>query len=464
MLNIDDTIAAVSSAAVPVGAVGRSIIRISGPQAYPVLSNILASHDPFEKNRISHCVVKVDADLNVPGRVYAFFGPHSYTGQDLAELHLDTCGPVTEKILENIYQHVRPAQPGEFTQRAYLNGKLDLTQAEAVAEIVSAANVTQLQAAERLLSGNFSQTLSQIRNGILELLSHLEAELDFSEEPIEFISKDAAFDQITSMRASLQKLLDTSIRCERLIDLDAVGLAGLPNAGKSSLLNALLGQTRSIVSDTEATTRDVLAGTLRLEHLDCVLFDCAGLLGEHRRTTIIDQLSHEASLTALNKSAVVLFCVDAGKTDFDEDVSMLRHITAEPVIFVMTKSDTLSNDQFSRKQDQIQDIFKAKFLPVSIVDSRGLKSLKTEIQTQLMALRRSNRDGEDRLTINQRHAQKLKEAVKLLAESADEIRAGAAEIAAMLLRQACDLLGGLQHEDISESILERIFSQFCIGK
>ena len=151
MPKIDDTIAAVSTAAVPAGAVGRSIIRISGPDAFAVLSKILTPSRPIQKNHISPCVVHVDDDLDVDGALYTFFQPHSYTGEDLAELHLDACGAVIEAVLKKLYQFVRPARPGEFTQRAYLNGKLDLTQAEAVAEIVSAANTTQLDAAEQLL-------------------------------------------------------------------------------------------------------------------------------------------------------------------------------------------------------------------------------------------------------------------------------------------------------------------------
>jgi tRNA modification GTPase len=464
MFRIDDTIAAVSTATVPVGAVGRSIIRVSGPDTFEVLSKIASMPQPIQKNRIGPCVIHVETDLDVDGLLYAFFQPHSYTGQDLAELHLDACGAVIETILEKLYQHVRPAAPGEFTQRAFLNGKMDLTQAEAVAEIVSAANTTQLAAAERLLHGRFSDTIAMLRTRIIELLGRLEAGLDFSEEDIVFISNEDALKEVDAIRQQLVDLLEGSIRCERIIDMDSVGLAGVPNAGKSRLLNTLLGHSRSIVSGTEATTRDVLTGLLQLEHTDCVLFDCAGLLDESQQNTQINQLSHEASLAALNTAAVVLFCVDAGKLDCKAERQMRQQIVAETVLYVMTKVDTVTPEQSAQQQAALHSLFGDEFLLTSTVTGEGLELLKKRIQSELLRHRSADQEYESRHMINQRHERKLTEAIQLLGESTNEIKANSTEITAMLLRQLYELLGGLETEDISETILEDIFSRFCIGK
>jgi len=464
MVNIDDTIAAVSTATVPAGVAGRSIVRISGPEAFDVLSNIATAAELIQKKRVIPCTVHVDHELDVPAKLYAFFQPHSYTGEDLAELHLDACGAVVEAVLEKLYRHVRPASPGEFTQRAFLNGRMDLTQAEAVAEIVSAANTTQLAAAEQLLKGRFSDAIASLRTRIIELLGLLEAGLDFSEEDIEFITRDEALSRVGEFENTLADLLNGSIRCERIIDLDSVGLAGVPNAGKSRLLNALLGTQRSIVSDTEATTRDVLTGILTLEHLDCVLFDCAGLLNENQQDIAVNRLSHEASLTALNKAALVLFCVDAGKQDTAADMQMRQQITAESVLYVLTKTDTVSPEALQHRCNELRAQFGHDFIPTSSATGQGVNELKMKIRDTLLKLRRGDREHEDRLTINQRHEQKLTEAIKLLGESADTIKAESTEIAAMLLRQAYELLGSLETEDISETILDSIFSRFCIGK
>ncbi|MHC5173709.1 MAG: GTPase, partial [Planctomycetota bacterium] len=305
---------------------------------------------------------------------------------------------------------------------------------------------------------------AKLRAQIIELLGLLEAGLDFSEEDIEFITREQALDRVRSFEAALSGLLNDSIRCERIIDLDSVGLAGVPNAGKSRLLNALLGTQRSIVSDTEATTRDVLTGILTLDHLDCVLFDCAGLLNEQQQDTLVNQLSHQASLTALNSTAVVLFCIDAGKEDIANDVQMRKQIIAEPVLYVLTKIDTVTPAVLEQRLSTLQAVFDAEFIPTSAATGDGLEALKDQIRNRLLQLRRGDREHEDRLTINQRHEQRLAEAIKLLNESAESIAANTAEIAAMLLRQAYDLLGTLESEDISETILDSIFSRFCIGK
>lgn len=464
MFRIDDTIAAVSTATVPVGAAGRSIIRVCGPDTFAVLSKIVTAPQPIQKNRISRCVVHVDDELDIDGLLYAFFQPHSYTGQDLAELHLDACGAIIEAVLEKLYQHIRPAAAGEFTQRAFLNGKMDLTQAEAVAEIVSAANTTQLAAAERLLHGRFSDTVAMLRSRIIELLGRLEAGLDFSEEDIVFISTEDALKEVDAVRQQLVGLLEGSIRCERIIDMDSVGLAGVPNAGKSRLLNRLLGHSRSIVSDTEATTRDVLTGLLKLENINCVLFDCAGLLSESQQGTQINQLSHEASLAALNTAALVLFCVDAGKQDLEAERQMRQQITAETVLYVMTKIDTVTPEQVTQQQAALGSLFEAEFILTSAVTQEGLGPLKKQIQAELLRHRSADQEYESRHMINQRHERKLTEAIQLLGESAHEIKANSTEITAMLLRQVYELLGGLETEDISETILDDIFSRFCIGK
>ncbi len=464
MLSMDDTIAAVSSASLPAGTAGRIIIRISGPQTWPIVEQILTPDKPFQKNRIADCRVHIGEGLDIRGLLYAFFQPHSYTGQDLAELHLDVCSAAADAILKKIYCSARPAMPGEFTQRAYLNGRLDLTQAEAVAEIVAAANTAQLEAAERLLSGRFSETLSDLRNEMLELLGLLEAELDFAEEEIEFISKDRACEQISRFQQRISNLLEGSIRCERIIDMDAVGLAGLPNAGKSRLLNALLETERSIVSDAAATTRDVLTGILRLDGLDCILFDCAGLMPISEQTALVDRMAHQASLTALNKAALVLFCVDGSKEDIETDVQMRKQIQMPAVIYVMTKSDILRPQDAAQRCKQLQQVFGGEFLPTSAAAESGLDALKQRIRMELLRLRAGDREHQDRLTINQRHEQKLQETLKLLAAADDEIRRDSIETGSMLLRQSCQLLSGLEHEDISEQILDRIFSRFCIGK
>ncbi len=466
-MSVEDTIIAVSSASAEPGQAVRSIVRLSGRGAWQTLEAVVSIGERPAAGSILPCRVRVCEGLDVEAMLYRFAAPHSYTGEDMAELHLWATGEVVQHLLNTLTQTeplaVRLAKPGEFTQRAYLNGKMDLTQAEAVAQIVSSANTLQLAAAEKLLHGRFSKTISAVGAEILELLGLLEAGLDFTEEDITFIAVEQATMRIAAQRDRLQNLLDSSIQQERMIDLDAVGLAGMPNAGKSSLLNALLGSLRSIVSSEEATTRDVLTGVLDLNNTSCVLFDCAGLWVDVGRRDAVDRQAHDAAMDALQRAAAVVFCIDAAKTDLSAERHILARMQAQRLIPVATKADTVAPQALARFLAQAQPLFDMPVLTTSACTGQGLAELKGAIEAALLAGRAGDAYA-DRLTLNQRHRQRLQDAVAALSSAADEIHGGQDEVAAMLLRQAYQTLGGLEHENVSEKILDGIFSRFCIGK
>ena len=312
-----------------------------------------------------------------------------------------------------------------------------------------------------------------MRGELLEVLSLLEAGLDFSEEDISFISLEQAAERIGTQADLLRGLLEGSVRLERMIDLDAVGLAGLPNAGKSRLLNALLGSARSLVSPVAATTRDILTGVLELGQVSCVLFDCAGLLADAEAGAeassgpaawdTVDRLAHQAAVAALERAEAALFCLDAGKVSFEAELKALSSVKAGLIIPVATKADTADAAALERVERLAALHFSAPLCVTSAATGQGLGALKACLERALI----SGREGEaraDRLTLNRRHADRLEEAVKTLGEAADETLAGREETAAMLLRQCYTALGGLERENVSEHILESIFSRFCIGK
>ncbi len=489
MQEIKDIIVAVSSASPNAGQVTRSIVRASGTGLWDVLAASVRTECPPQANGVMPCRVRLGRWLEVDGMLYSFFSPHSYTGEDMAELHLWAAADVVALLLERLCGQsghidsntptVRLARPGEFTLRAYLNGKMDLTQAEAVAQIVSSANTVQLAAAEKLLHGRFSATLADVRDSLLELLGLIEAGLDFVDQDIDIISTAEAVMRIGRQRDTLQGLLDGSVRLERMIDLDAVGLAGLPNAGKSSLLNALLGSPRSIVSPIEATTRDILTGMLELAGLSCVLFDCAGLLPEADEANrphlpsvndpstpdlhTADCLAQQAAGEALSRAAMVLFCVDASRPFAEVDMRILGRVHNETIIPVATKADCVDDAALKCLITRTQRYFDRPYVITSARTGDGLGAIKDCIKKTLIT-GHSGPEYADRLTLNRRHQQRLEEAVKLLGEAADEIDAGRDDIAAMLLRQCHQTLGHLEREDVSEKILDSIFTRFCIGK
>jgi len=368
---------------------------------------------------------------------------------------------------------VRMAGPGEFTARSYLNGRIDLSQAEAVNEIITCSNKFQLSAAQRLLAGRLARQAGEIRDSIVDCLSLIEAGLDFSGKDIEFITCEHAVDRLTKIKEELEKLLAGSISCETLITMPAVGIAGAPNAGKSSLLNKLLGKKRSIVSAVRKTTRDVLTGLYEMDRCRCVLFDCAGLVEKPKN--ILDELAQSAAVEALQNSSLVVFCVDVSKDSWQEDITIRELISPEVLIATATKSDLLSEDELAERIKKLNELFGSEFLTTSIKTNIGLSRLRDTIDTKIIeiysGLRSSRTDkplraavSENVVALTARHKQAVTDAIECIGEAAKEVKAGNDEIAAMLLRTAIDVLSDIEHQHIDEQVLENIFSHFCIGK
>ncbi len=469
MYNLNETIVAVSSPSL--GA--RSIVRITGPGTLVVVREIFNFPAVPDKSGIRAGGVTIDPELSIDAILYLFLAPHSYTGEDVAEIHIDANQAVVEGLMETLLSRsktpLRSAGPGEFTARAYLNGKIDLAQAEAVNEIITCSNRFQLAAAEKLLAGRLAQATEEILAALMECLSLIEAGLDFSTEDIEFIDRPEAIERITKIKQQLEKLLAGNIRYESLIDLPAVGIAGVPNAGKSSLLNTLLGRKRSIVSGRRKTTRDVLTGLLTLRDCRCVIFDCAGLIKEPA-DNIIDELGHQAAIEALEKATAVVYCVDISKTDWAEDLAIRKLIKhGARVIPIATKSDLLSQDVLAERITELNKLFAAEFLPTSAVTGVGLEQLRDTIDKKLIELvLGGSREGRSEIvsgvTLTTRHRQAVTEAIKNISESGKEINAINDEVAAMLMRAAYQSLSDIQQQPLDEQILEKIFSRFCIGK
>jgi tRNA modification GTPase len=470
MYSLDDTIIAVSSPSLLPGQIGRTILRLSGAQAFEILNsqfsilNFSSGLSMTRKRGVYPFNISLPQNVRADGLAYCFVAPKSYTGQDLVELHLSAAQPVVEMICQTLLQSgMRQAGPGEFTLRAYLNGKLDLAQAEAVMHIISAGSESQIAAARQLLSGGLAAKSAQIRNELLELLSLLEAELDFTEENIEFIQPAQAVEKIRTISRQIQNLLDSAVRCEEVMDLPSVGLAGLPNAGKSSLMNALTTQRRSIISDSQGTTRDILTELLELPSGWCVLFDCAGLGLESTNT--LDELARQAAIQALRSAWAVVFCVDLADSDnWAQALNIFKQLQPKTVIGVGTKQDLLDTRQAGQKQRQLENLFRIEFLRTSAATAVGIESLKTRLSETLLSASTGKNEADPQIAINLRHRQKLESALKHLAEAAEEIVNEHPEVGAMLLRGAWRDIGGLEHEHVDERILDVIFSKFCIGK
>jgi tRNA modification GTPase len=473
MYELNDTIVAVSSLTSGV----RAIVRISGPATIQICKQIFIPSITNEQGGLIAGNVIIDAELKVDAVLYLFAAPRSYTSEDVAEIHIYANRAVTEVLMENLLgMGLRMAGPGEFTARAYLNGKIDLAQAEAVNEVVVSSNTFQLAAAEKLLSGRLSETTAKVLSAMMDCLSLIEAGLDFSGEETEFITRQQAVERLMEIKGELEQLLSGSIRYESVVDLPAAGIAGAPNAGKSSLLNKLLGQERSIVSDERKTTRDVLTGLLTLAHCKCVLFDCAGLVP--KPDGILDELAQQAAIEALRNSSIVIFCVDIAKEDWSEDIAIRQLMQPEVLIPVATKSDLLSEKILAGRLAKLNKLFATEFLEVSIKNGGRIEGLRQAIDRKIVELavgasavhgrpRRFSEGGQEAIALTIRHRRAVTEAIENINEAINEIEAGNDEVAAMMIRAAYQGICDIQqprHIGVDDEILERIFSRFCIGK
>jgi tRNA modification GTPase len=455
MYDINDTIVAVSSPT----ANKRVIIRLAGPRAFDLLSQLSGADEVAKKKQVT------DIDFNIEGinfhaALYTFVAPKSYTGSDMAELHFWAGQPMTNLLLETlIASGAVLARPGEFTQRAYLNGKLDLVQAEAVNEIITATNRLQLAAAEKLLTGSLSKSLQNINELIIDLLAYTEAGIDFAADDIELLpTKDALakIDQITSL---IDELDEKSLLPTQLAALPSVAIAGAPNAGKSSLLNRLLKKERAIVSSTQKTTRDVLTGTLDLPSTKCVIFDCAGLLINPK--TQIDQLAQAAAVNAINKAQLVLLCVDINDIGNPENAAVSDLFQNENILGLATKVDLIKTHDIKQKLAELKNVTGSDFLPVSSKTEIAIPELLNKIDQRLTAC---DHPDFDRVTVNLRHRNALSQARQNVIQARQPFNSDATEVAALFLRQAHHQLNLVQTENLEEKVLQNIFSRFCIGK
>lgn len=470
MYDLSDTIVAVSAA----GGGVRSIVRLTGPQTLSACKQVfepdpsLQTCNPQSAIRNSEILtgqLQINGTLEVDAHLYVFFAPHSYTGEDLAEIHLCASGCLVEALVQDLLRWgLRPAGPGEFTARAYLNGKLDLAQAEAVNEVISSSNRLQLEAAENLLGGRLTEKADEIHSALLDVLSLIEAGLDFSGDDIEFIGAREAAERLARIEKELEQLLAGSIRCEALMDLPAVGIAGAPNAGKSSLLNALLGWERSIVAPQPRTTRDVLSGILTADRFQCVLFDCAGLVLKSDDT--LDELAQHAAVQALQRCSLVLFCVDSTKLDPREDLAVRGLIQPKSILHVATKSDLPAAEGLPKRTRELAELFHAEFLPVSAKTGHGLADLLNAVEKSTVAGAggRQTPDSISSPALTARHKHVITEAIESVRQAIAEVKRGNEEVAVMIIRSACQAIAQIEHHSIDEQVLDRIFSRFCIGK
>ena len=458
----EDTISAIVTAP---GEAGVGIVRVSGPLAQNVGEALFCSASgrklaelPSHYASYGKVVNPVDGAMVDEVLLLVMRAPHSYTREDVVEIQCHGSHVSLRRILAlTLSCGARLAEPGEFTKRAFLNGRLDLTQAEAVMDVIRAKTEASLRLAVRHLEGGLAAAIRAERERLLGLIAHIEALLDYPEEEIEEVSARQAADGAALAAAKLQHLLDTADQGKVLREGLATVILGKPNVGKSSLLNALVRTQRAIVTDVPGTTRDVIEEYVNLRGVPLRIIDTAGI---RETEDIVEKLGVERSRQMLEEADLVLVLLDTSRPLSTEDKEVLTLLGAQKSLVLLNKSDLppLWGEEEIRTLAPGQQV-----LRISLAAASGLEELEEAIVQQVYCGAASQ--GEGLLAVNVRQEALLQQAVRHLQEVGVAAAAGMPlDCLSIDLRAAWTLLGEITGDTVGEDMITEIFSRFCIGK
>ena len=460
MYDTADTIAAITT---PLGESGIGAVRISGPGAYAVGDKIFKSKSevPLKERRdrsIQYGTI-VDENGNCIDEVLALImkGPHSYTAEDVLEIQCHGGREALESILQLILRSgARMANPGEFTERAFVNGRIDLAQAEAVMDVIQAKSRAGLTSAVSQLEGRLSKVINKTRNELTELVTRLEVMIDYPEEDLERYCCSRRIGRTERHAEKIAAYAGRITQSGRMIrDGVMAAIAGTPNAGKSSLLNRLLQEERAIVTDVPGTTRDVLEEWITLRGIPVCLVDTAGI---RETDDTVEKIGVSRARQYLDRADIILAVIDSSRPLTEEDKDILQSVAGKNVIVVLNKTD-LPPVVTSK------DLSPYGFLlcPISASTGKGLDKLKDMLLQEV--LKGGFTDGPSALLTNTRHIELVRQSAEALNRAQQSLQDGMPlDCAVVDIRQAWDALGSITGDTVHDDIVEEIFSRFCLGK
>lgn len=456
---MEETIAAIST---PIGSGGIAVIRISGENAVEIADRVFKAKKPLSE-AATH-TVHYGFAVNLKGEkldevlATVMLAPNSFTREDVVEISTHGGSVASRLVLEAlICAGARPAEPGEFTKRAFLNGRIDLSQAEAVIDIINAKNTASQKNALSQLGGNLSKEIINARGELVNLAARMQVLIDYPDEDLADVSVDEIGEIARETSKRLQKLSDTSGRGKLIRDGIRTAIVGKPNVGKSSLMNFLSGEDRAIVTDIAGTTRDVIEESVNLDGIPLVLIDTAGI---HDTEDTVERIGVERSRKSIETADLVLVIFDSQSEFDEEDREVLNASEGLKRIILVNKSDLGEAKNIEVIKEAAKE---STVIEISAMTGDGADVLTEEIR-KIYHLE-YNGDGSSAVITNMRHKTALIKAVAALNRASEAIEMGMpSDIASIDINEAIEALGEIIGETVSESIVSEIFHNFCVGK
>lgn len=454
------TIAAVGTA---LSNSGISIIRISGKYSLNIIKKIFNNSDEIKPNKIIYGKILENEEMLDNVLVSYFKAPKSFTGEDVCEINCHGGVEITRQILELVLKSGAVlATPGEFSKRAFLNGKMDLLQAESVISLINSKTKIQTKIATNQLDGKLSNKIKELRMELIELLAQIEVNIDYPEYDYEEIENTVILNNINKILESLKKIVNTYEQGKYIKDGVNVAILGRPNVGKSSLLNKLANYDKAIVTDIPGTTRDIVEETINIGNIILNISDTAGI---RETEDIIEKIGVEKSLKKLEEVDLVIYMLNAKEKITESDLNMLSKIQNKGIkyIIVINKVDETKKQEFDLIMEELEGVNIKNCIGLSVYTGEGVEKLKEEI---INLFNKNDFDFEHELIItNQRHKNLLIKAIDYLNETKNElINNKPLDIIEIYIKNTTKSLGEITGESVSQDVINKIFEKFCLGK
>lgn len=442
---MEKTICAIST---PIGVGGISVIRLSGKQSLDIVNKILFTSLNTEPRKMQLKKIKL-GEITDNAMVVYFKAPFSFTGEDIVEIQCHGGVFITNKILNELIKNgAILAENGEFTKRAFLNGKLSLDKAEAVIDIINSESEEELKAASNLLNGNLSKEVKIMQDTLTDILAEVEVSIDYPEHDIEYTTTNKFFEKINEVIKKINTIKNTAETGMLIKNGINVAILGVPNVGKSSLLNALLGYERAIVTNISGTTRDTITESYVFNGVKVNLIDTAGI---RESDNTVEQIGIKLSKEKIENADLILFVLDSTRELTDDEKNLLKQIENKKVIYCVNKIDEKKFDFNFKNQ-----------IEVSSLKNQNIDKLKQAIYDEII---NKNIIGNSTIITNTRHKISLENAEKQLKEALKTLENTISlELFSIDLTNAYSSLGEITGDSNKENIIDRIFSKFCLGK